>query len=602
MKNKTMKKEIGKKNVSKSAHKKDWNLRLLYKSANDPQIETDLKVFEKAFENFNKKYTKSKNYLVEAKELKKALDDYYALEKLDGVVKPYAYFRWANDIGNNSDNVQKMLTKIESRMNNASNDVVFFPISLKKIPKEKQDAFLNNSILKEYKYVLKLIFDSSKHALNESEQKILNLKDQPANSMWVDALDRALSKRTVKFKGKELSVGEASNILRDLPTNDKRKVWAEIIKVYASLGEFAEAEINAVYTDKKINDGLCNYEKPYSRTIKNYENEEKDIEEFVKLITDNFHISNKFFTLKKKLLKLPYLTYADRNGSIGKINRKYDFDSGKKITENAFSKVDPKYTKIFQNFLKNGQIDIFPKKGKTSGAYCWSTYNTPTVVFLNYVNNFDSVNTLAHEMGHAFHSEMSKSQPIQYQDYTMSVAETASTLFENFVFDEVFETLNDKEKVIALHDKIQSTVATIFRQIACFNFEYEMHMKVREQGYVPLKEILKIMNKHMSAYLGKSVKLTEDDGYFFVNWSHIRRPFYVYSYAFGELISGALYESYKKDKGYLEKIETFLSAGGSMSPKDIFKNAGIDISDINFFKKGLKKIEADIDLLEKLTR
>lgn len=598
MKTKTKKDVV----VKSGNYKKDWDLRLLYKSVNDPQIEADLVAFESAFKKFSKKYTASKSYLEDSKELKKALDDFFKIESLDGVTKPYAYFRWSKDIGNTSDTVQKMLTKVESRMNAASNDVVFFTISLKKISPDKQQKFLNDPILKDYKYLLKLVFDSSKHSLEESEQKIVNLKDQPASSMWTSGVDRAVSSKTINFKGKELSVGEATNILSDLGTNDRRKLWSLIMGVCASLGEFAEAEINAVYTNKMIDDKLCHYEKPYSRTIQNYENNEKDIEKFVKLITDNFHIPNRFFALKKKLLKLPYLTYADRSAKIGKINRKYDFESGKKITESAFDKVDPKYTKIFNDFLKNGQVDIFPKKGKTSGAYCWSMYQTPTVVFLNYVNNFDSVNTMAHEMGHAFHSEMSKSQPFQYQDYTTSVAETASTLFENFVFDEVFETLNDKEKVIALHDKIQSTVATIFRQIACFNFENEMHMKVREHGFVPLKEILATMNKHMSAYLGKSVKMSEEDGYFFVNWSHIRRPFYVYSYAFGELISSALYESYKKDKGYLEKIETFLSAGGSMSPKDIFKNVGINISDMNFFKKGLKKIEADIDLLEKLTK
>ncbi len=106
----------------------------------------------------------------------------------------------------------------------------------------------------------------------------------------------------------------------------------------------------------------------------------------------------------------------------------------------------------------------------------------------------------------------------------------------------------------------------------------------------------------MVAYLGSSFKLTDLDGYFFVSWSHIRRFFYVYSYAYGQLISKALYKKYKEDKTYIEKIKQFLSAGGSKSPEDIFKDIGIDTSKPEFFIEGLKSIEEDIKNLETLIK
>ncbi len=243
---------------------------------------------------------------------------------------------------------------------------------------------------------------------------------------------------------------------------------------------------------------------------------------------------------------------------------------------------------------------MYPSVGKRGGAYCWGAYGLPTVVLLNHTNNFNSVMTLAHEMGHAFHTEMSHTQSPIYADYTTSVAETASTLFENFVFDEVFETLSKKEKIIALHDKINGSVSTIFRQIACFNFEKELHEKIRREGYLSKENIASLMNKHMKSYLGPVFEMREDDGYFFVNWSHIRRYFYVYSYAYGALISDALYLEYKKDNNFKEKIEEFLKAGGSKSPEDIFCDIGINIRDPKFFENGLKVIEEDIKRLEKL--
>ena len=207
--------------------------------------------------------------------------------------------------------------------------------------------------------------------------------------------------------------------------------------------------------------------------------------------------------------------------------------------------------------------------------------------------------TFGHEMGHAIHSEFSRSQPVFYEGYSMTTAETASTLFEAFVFQNQFEKLNDEEKIIALHDKIQDDIQTIFRQIACFNFELEMHKTIREKGNMSKEELATLMNKHMKSYIG-DMELTEKDGYFFVHWSHLRRFFYVYSYAFGQLASKALHKKYMEDNTYIEKIKQFLSAGGSMSPEDIFKSIGVDMTKPDFWKKGIESIAEDITLLEAL--
>jgi oligoendopeptidase F len=200
-------------------------------------------------------------------------------------------------------------------------------------------------------------------------------------------------------------------------------------------------------------------------------------------------------------------------------------------------------------------------------------------------------------MGHAIHHEFSKSQPVIYEGCSTSTAEVASTLFESFLFYSQFEKLSKEEKIVALHDKIQDDVQTIFRQIACFNFELEMHNTIREKGNMSKEELASVMNKHMKSYLGK-VELTEKDGYFFVGWPHIRYFFYVYSYAFGQLASKALYKKYQEDKTYIEKIKKFLSAGGSMSPEDIFKSIGVDVTKPDFFTKGIESIEEDIKLLK----
>ena len=171
-----------------------------------------------------------------------------------------------------------------------------------------------------------------------------------------------------------------------------------------------------------------------------------------------------------------------------------------------------------------------------------------------------------------------------------------------FVFAEIFETLSAKEKVIALHDRIQDDIQTIFRQIACFNFETELHRAIRAKGSLSKEEIGALLNKHMSAYLGPRFKMTELDGYFFVNWSHIRRFFYVYSYAYGQLISKAFHRKLEKDSHFIEKVDDFLRAGESKSPYDIFKSCGLDTRKPDIFLEGLASIEKDVATLERLVK
>ena len=189
-----------------------------------------------------------------------------------------------------------------------------------------------------------------------------------------------------------------------------------------------------------------------------------------------------------------------------------------------------------------------------------------------------------------------------YEYYSMAVAETASTFFEKVVFDEVLKSLDVEDKKIALHNQLQGDVATIFRQVAGFLCELDFHESVRKDGFVSKDIFAEKMNKYMSMYIGPSMKFEKEDGFFFVDWSHLRYFFYVYSYAFGQIVSKALYEEYKKDNNYVKNIKKFLSAGSSMSPEEIFKSIGVDTSKPDFFKKGIDSFAKDLKEFKKMLK
>ena len=168
---------------------------------------------------------------------------------------------------------------------------------------------------------------------------------------------------------------------------------------------------------------------------------------FADIVTKHFYISNRFYNFKKKILKLDYMRYADRSARIGKTAKRISFNEACKIIKPIFRNMNKEYADILDNMLKKGQIDVYPKIGKLDGAYASSSANTPTMVLLNHTDDFKSLMTFAHEMGHAIHSELSKkNQPEIYAGYSISAAETASTFFEQAVFDAMFEKLNNKDR------------------------------------------------------------------------------------------------------------------------------------------------------------
>ena len=578
-----------------------WDLALLYKSNRDPQIEKDLQKIERACRAFEKNY-KDKPFTASPAALAAALEYRERLSsELDGS-KPWWYFALQSDLDSANSEASALATKYGQRITEATNRIAFFELGIARVTPAKQKQYLRHPALKPYVYALKRVFGAAKHNLSEAEEQLTNLLTQTSYTMWIDAQEKLLNQQVIEYKGKDLPIVEAVQQLPDLPKKERRQVHEKILSSLKSISYLAEAELNAVYNFKKAMDTRRGFVKPYSQTILDYENDEQSIEAFVAFISNNFKIAHRFYALHAKLLGEKVISPADRNTKIGTISTTFDFDTSVKILRSVLGKIDQDYVAIFDRFLLSGQIDVQSRKGKKAGAYCWGMGQLPTFVLLNHVNDIRSLETLAHEMGHAIHTELSKQQPPRYQKYSTATAEVASTFFEQLITEEVEQHLSDKEKIVMLHNRIMGDITTIFRQIACFNFELELHTAVRAEGEVSKEGIAKLMAKHLRSYLGKAVEVTDDDGYFYVYWSHIRRFFYVYSYAYGQLISRALYHEWQRDPAYATKIKQFLSAGRSMSPEVIFKSIGIDTSKPSFFAAGLQSIEQDIDRLEQLTR
>jgi oligoendopeptidase F len=234
---------------------------------------------------------------------------------------------------------------------------------------------------------------------------------------------------------------------------------------------------------------------------------------------------------------------------------------------------------------------VYAKQGKSGGAFCITiAKNLPTYILLNFNEKLNDVLTIAHESGHAIHSEFSKEQNSLNSGYPTSLAEVASTFFEDFVLEEILKGANKELKFAILAEKINSDISSIFRQVAFYNFEKELHTKFKEKGYLSKEYISDLFCKHMKSYLGEYVDEDESmrNGWIYVN--HFRRFFYVYSYASGLLISKALQNMVKEDRKNIKLVKEFLSSGSTKSPKELFLGMDIDITKKEIWETGLKNI------------
>lgn len=579
----------------------EWNLKKhLYASLRDPRIRRDIEKAKRMYRAFEKKWRHNDAYLKSESALLAILKDKEKILDTVGQAKPAHYLFFVKDLDAKNTDAVALSNKLSYELKQESTRMLFFTTKLAKIPVEQQKKFLKSAKLKKYRHLLKTTFEHGKHVLSEPEERISHFLSEPAAGMWEEGGERILSSMTIQFKGKELPLSKARELLKTLSRKDRRTLDALIVEKNKQHADYAENELNALGVYSRIQDDLRGYKTPYEATVSGNDNDPKVVETLVATTTKHYKIVHRFSEAKRKLLRLKKLQYVDRLESIGTVEKRVSFEQAAQMLVKTLEEMDSRYKKIFMDMLAGGQIDVYPKSGKRGGAYCMKMLQGPTFVLLNHVDSLRSYATLAHEMGHAIHSERIQEQPTIYQGYSTATAETASTFFEHVALERIESGSSENERLIMLHDRIDEAITTVFRQVACFNFEKEMHETIRKNGAVSKQDLARMMQKHLSAYLGPAYEVTEDDGYAYVSWPHIRSDFYVYTYAYGFLVSQALYRRYMQNPAFIEKIDKFLSAGDSDTVENIFKSIGIDLHAKTFWEDGLGMIEKDVKEFEKL--
>ena len=401
-----------------------------------------------------------------------------------------------------------------------------------------------------------------------------------------------------------LTLAEALNRLSD-PVGARRMAAA------AGLASALEAAtptlglcLNTLALEKQVEDRWRHFAYPAQpRHIAN-EVDKEAVDALEAAVVEAYPaVSHRYYALKAKVLGREALDYWDRNAPLSEASvRLYDWAEARGLVLESFRALAPAFAARAQSFLDNPWIDARPKAGKGSGAYSHPvTADKHPYVFMNFMGERRDVLTLAHELGHAVHQTMAAPLGTLLADTPLTLAETASIFGEGLVFERLLAEATPQDRRALLAGKIEDALNTVFRQIAFHRFETRFHA-ARVDGEMSAEAIGKLWLEVMSESLGPAVTLNAGYEHYWAYVSHfVHAPFYVYAYAFGDLLVSALMEKRRADPtGFAPKYEALLAAGGSQTYVEALAPFGMDPRQKSFWAEGCARLERLVDEFEAL--
>lgn len=581
--------------------KTEWDLkRYFYDSIQNEQYKKDIDTYVSKTEDFILKY-KDKIFLFNNEQFLKFYQDMDVLG--EEAEKIYVFLALMSSLNTQDQGLNKENARIGKIFEKANRKLLFISEELKGVGYDKLIYYSNLESMRPYKNPLLNHANSLKYILSEPEEKVYM---QVSESAGEDIYGELTSSFSFDIDGKSVTQDEI-RAMRESPDREiRKKAFESLAKVFLNnqnqivIGQLYALVCKSVVLDIE----LRGYKTVMSQRNISEEVSDETVNNLLKTIENKYSLYHEFLKKKAKILELDKLEahdvfapYTVENTSV------YSFEDGWKLYMDTIEKADKKLADFSQEMLDNGRLSVYPKLGKTGGAFAQYTKALPEFVLLNWTDAYSDVTTLAHELGHAFHGNLSKIQTDMAYSTPLILAETASIFNETLMFETILaNTQNEKLKKKLIYDRLDDIFGTIFRQVMYVNFERQCHQSFLENSPLTYGDFNSIWLSEVKKLYGPDVNI--DENVVKHGWSAIphifNTPFYCYTYAFGNIISLNLYQMYKEAENkedFLVKYHSFLAAGGSDTPENLLKNIfGIEFNE-SFYRLAFTHIE---DLIKQL--
>ena len=583
-----------------------WDLTDLYASRDDARIEADLANGKALVDHLGALQGKLIEARADAALLGRTLDRAITLYEQStdvlGALGAYAFL--AASTARDDAAAQGFEGDVRERMTAIATPTVWVTLEINQLDEAEIEAALAaHAPAARWRPWLRRVTAMKPHELSQ-ELETFMAERAPISAQWPRLFDETLAALRAKAGKDDLTLSEALNRLSD-PKASRRKAAAEgLSEALGARASTMALVLNTVAADQALEAKWRGFKRPADARHLSNEVDGEAVDAMADAVAAAYpKLSHRYYALKARAMGKPKLDQWDRNAPIETTApRAYDWGQGKDLVLESFSDLGGEFADRAGRFFDNPWIDGRARPGKQSGAYAHPvTANRHPYVFLNWMGERRDVLTLAHELGHGVHQTLAADQGTLLADTPLTLAETASIFAEALTFDRLLATAPKGEQRGLLAGRIEDGLNTVVRQIAFHRFETRFHDE-RARGEVSVQRIGEIWLEEMGGSLGPAVTLNPGYEHWWSYVSHfVHSPFYVYAYAFGDLLVAALMETRAKDpSGFTALYRDLLAAGGTRTYAQALEPFGLNPRDPAFWQIGCRRLERLIDQFEKV--
>ncbi len=531
------------------------------------------------------------------------------LERL-GRLYTYAHMRYDQDTTNSF--YQGLDDRIKNLYSQAASALAFIVPEILAVDEEKIKGFLNEKEeLKLYEHALEEINLQRPHVLSAEEEALLaqasEVMSSPSNTFGM------LNNADLEFPSIQDENGEEVEIthgryIRFLESEDRRvreDAFKAVYKTYGSFKNTFASTLSGNIKKDNFNARIRKYDSARHAALSANNIPESVYENLVNTVNDNLHLLHRYVKLRRKVLGLDKLHMYDLYTPLVKdVKMEIPYDEAKEYVLKGLAPLGDEYNNILKEGFENRWVDVYENKGKRSGAYSSGAYGTNPYILMNWQDNVNNLFTLAHEFGHSVHSYYTrKTQPYPYGNYSIFVAEVASTCNEALLNDYMLKTIDDEQKrLYLLNHYLEGFRGTVFRQTMFAEFEHMIHQKAQNNEALTADSLTKDYYELNKKYFGEEdIIIDEEIG---LEWSripHFYYNYYVYQYATGFSAATALSKQILEEgQPAVERYIEFLKSGSSDYPIEVLKKAGVDMTSSKPIEEALKVFEEKLNEMEAL--
>ena len=504
-----------------------------------------------------------------------------------------------------ADDAQSMDARATAKYVKAVGTIAYAQPEILALPQETLDAIMADEQVAPYRFALEDLLRAKPHTLTAPEEKLLAAFGEafgtPKNV--ADNLgDADMVFDSVKDgEGNDVEL-TASNYILLQTSNDRvlrKNAFESYYKSFRQHINTLAASYSGAVKTAAAEASVRHYESSRAMSMAGENVPAEVYDNLVATIRKHIPAMHRYVRLRKKMLGVDALHFYDVYAPlVGDLKKSYSYETAQEMVLKAVAPLGEDYQATVRKAYAERWIDVYPNRGKRGGAYSGGCYDSNPYILLNFSGTLDSVSTLAHEMGHTIHSWRSRQhQPPQYADYTLFVAEVASTVNENLLIEQLLANENDPQtRLYLLNQYLENFKGTVYRQTMFAEFEREAHAMVERGEALNAAALNALYKRLVTDYFGDDMVIDDEIQYEWARIPHFYRPFYVYKYATGYSTAVALSEGILKEgEPAVKRYKEFLSMGGSAYPLDELRHAGVDLATPAPVDAALEKFERILD-------